>query len=45
MIPLLADIALFGVVPIAFALWQIYDVRREQRQRRERREREEDRES
>ena len=33
---LLAEILLFGVVPIAFALWQIRDVRREQAKRRER---------
>lgn len=32
---LLAEILLFGVVPIAFALWQLHDVRREQRKRRE----------
>ncbi len=30
---LLAEIILFGVLPIAFALWQLYDVRREQRRR------------
>ncbi len=35
---LLAEILLFGVVPIVFALWQIHDVRREQRKRREREE-------
>ena len=32
---LLAEILLFGVVPIAFALWQLHDVRREQRKRQE----------
>ena len=37
-----AELILSGVLPIAFALWQIYDVRREQRKRRETREREED---
>ncbi len=31
---LLAEIILFGVLPIAFALWQIHDVRREMRKRR-----------
>lgn len=45
LIPLLAEITLFGVLPIAFALWQIHDVRREQRKRRETREREEGGES
>lgn len=30
---LLAEILLFGVVPIAFALWQLHDVRRERRRR------------
>ncbi len=30
---LLAEIILFGVLPIAFALWQLHDVRREQRRR------------
>jgi hypothetical protein len=39
---LLAEITLFGIAPIVFALWQLHDVRREQRKRRER---EEDREN
>ncbi len=30
---LLVEIVLMGVLPIAFALWQISDVRREQRKR------------
>lgn len=30
---LLAEILLVGVVPIAFALWQLHDVRRERRRR------------
>ena len=42
---LLAEILLFGVVPIAFALWQIRDVRREQAKRRERENSGDDRES
>lgn len=33
---LLVEIVFFGVLPLAFALWQIRDVRREQRRRRER---------
>lgn len=39
---LLAEILLFGVVPIAFALWQIRDVRREQEKRRKQREKGDD---
>ncbi len=35
--PLLIEILLFGVLPIAFALWQLHDVRREQRRREENR--------
>ena len=41
---LLAEILLFGVVPIAFALWQIRDVRREQAKRRQRGNPDDDRE-
>ncbi len=29
------EIVMFGVLPIAFAIWQIRDVRREQQRRRE----------
>ncbi len=42
---LLAELLLFGAVPIAFALWQLHDVRREQARRRERRERGDDSET
>ncbi len=31
---LLVEIFMFGVLPIAFAIWQIRDVRREQQKRR-----------
>lgn len=31
------EILFFGVLPIAFALWQVHDVRREQRRRRQQR--------
>ncbi len=34
---LLIELLMFGALPIAFALWQIRDVRREQRRRREQR--------
>ena len=34
---LLIEIFFFGVLPVAFALWQIRDVRREQRRRASRR--------
>ncbi len=34
---LLIEILFFGVLPVAFALWQIHDVRREQRRRASRR--------
>lgn len=30
---LLIEILFFGVLPVAFALWQLRDVRREQRRR------------
>lgn len=33
---LLIEILFFGVLPLAFALWQIHDVRREQRRRNRR---------
>ncbi len=33
---LLVEIFFFGVLPLAFALWQIHDVRREQRRRNRR---------
>ncbi len=33
---LLIEIVFFGVLPLAFALWQLHDVRREQRRRRQR---------
>jgi hypothetical protein len=36
---LLIEIVFFGVLPLAFALWQIMDVRREQRRRQRDRER------
>ncbi len=42
---LLAELLLFGAVPIAFALWQLRDVRREQARRRERHERGDDSET
>ncbi len=32
------EIVMFGVLPIAFAIWQIRDVRREQQRRREQQE-------
>ena len=35
------ELLLSGVLPIAFALWQIHDVRREQRRRAEQRRQEE----
>ena len=37
---LLIEILFFGVLPLAFALWQIHDVRREQRRRASRRQEE-----
>jgi hypothetical protein len=36
---LLIEIVFFGVLPLAFALWQIIDVRREQRRRQRDRDR------
>jgi hypothetical protein len=36
---LLIEIVFFGVLPLAFALWQIIDVRREQQRRQRDRER------
>ncbi len=35
------EIVMFGVLPIAFAIWQIRDVRREQQRRREQQEQQE----
>ena len=32
---LLIEVLFFGVLPVAFALWQLHDVRREQRRRRQ----------
>ncbi len=34
---LLVEILFFGVLPMAFALWQLREVRREQRRREQRR--------
>lgn len=34
---LLIEILFFGVLPVAFAVWQLRDVRREQRRRQQQR--------